>query len=420
MKNLFSKKKIGRALLVMLTATMTVVISPADAAKNNDDIDELIIEHEALIQNLKNKRTEQKAQEKKQASLEKEIENLNQQLANLQKSQKELGKSKEENEQAQRTIQALTEQIDILKRNLETQQAESARLMKLIETLENAEKERKAKEEAKAKEEKVKEEARQKIVKNSIPSAVGGAYGETTNYNDSVLVNPGPVGTLNYTQDAKNAQGKSVVIFSYAPNQMYKIYCRVGFLTDIVLKKGEKVSFVGGGDTAAWALDSSTIDGATHIYIKPTVDTSATNLIINTNKRSYHLLLNTSASYNPMVTWTYGQEDRMEALKRQEDDEKAITSTVKGDIDSLNFNYSISGSSSLKPDMVFDDGEKTFIRFKNAPSRIPTLFVKEIGKKDASLVNYKIKDKTYIIDRLVREIELRFSEDEAVKIKRKS
>ena len=65
MKNLFSKKKIGRALLVMLTATMTVVISPADAAKNNDDIDELIIEHEALIQNLKNKRTEQKAQEKK-------------------------------------------------------------------------------------------------------------------------------------------------------------------------------------------------------------------------------------------------------------------------------------------------------------------------------------------------------------------
>ena len=88
MKNLFSKKKIGRALLVMLTATMTVVISPADAAKNNDDIDELIIEHEALIQNLKNKRTEQKAQEKKQASLEKEIENLNQQLANLQKSQK--------------------------------------------------------------------------------------------------------------------------------------------------------------------------------------------------------------------------------------------------------------------------------------------------------------------------------------------
>lgn len=415
MKKSDLKRKIGGALLLMYAATIPLFSSPA-MAKNADDIDTIIEEHENLLQTLKTKRTEQKVQEKKQAELEKTIKSLQEQLSVLKNSQSELGKTREENEQAQRTIQALNEQIATMKKQLEEQTEQSNRLMKLIESLENAEKERKAQEEARQKLAKEKqEEARQQR-----KSAVRGAYEEAPDYGSGVLVNPGPVGNLNYTQDAQNAQGKSTVTFAYAPNQMYKIYCRVGFLTDIVLKKGEKVSFVGGGDTASWALDSSTIDGATHIYIKPTVDTSATNLIINTNKRSYHILLNTSESYNPMVRWSYGQEDKLEVMQKQEADEKAITSSVNGNLDSLNFNYSINGPSNLKPEMVFDDGEKTFVRFKSNSSRIPTLFIKEMGKKEASLANYKIKDKTYIIDRLVKEIELRFSEDETVKIKRKN
>lgn len=418
MKNLTLKKKICGALLLMYTATVPFFTTPA-MANDNNDMDALIEEHENLIKTLKTKRTEQKDQEKKQAELEQEINNLQTQLASLKDSQKELGKSREENEQAQRTIQTLTEQISAMKRQLEEQTEQSNKLMKLIESLETAEKERKQQESAR---QQIIREQKEKAAKEhtSIPSAVSGAYEEAPDYGSAVLVNPGPTGNLNYTQDAKNAQGKSTVTFAYAPNQMYKIYCRVGFLTDIVLRKGEKVSFVGGGDTASWALDSSTIDGATHIYIKPTVDTSATNLIINTNKRSYHILLNTSQSYNPMVRWTYGQEDKLEIMQKKEADEKAITSSVNGSLDNLNFSYSINGPSGLKPEMVFDDGEKTFIRFKSNPSRIPTLFIKEMGKREASLANYKIKDKTYIIDRLVKEIELRFSEDEAVKIRRKN
>ena len=413
------KKKIAMGLAIVCIASFPGI---SVNAQENDDMDQIIREHEALIQTLKGKRTEQKEQERKQEELQGKISNLEEQLASLKSSQKELGASREENERAQRTIQALTEQISSMKNELAAQHEQNDRLMQLIEKLEAAELERKEKEkqELAAKQE---EERKKKEVEDSrerIRASVGGAYDDGPSFGSNALVNPGPPANLNYTQDAQNAQGNSTVMFSFAPNQLYKIYCRVGFLTDIVLKKGEKISFVGGGDTSAWALDSTTVDGTPHLYIKPTVDTSSTNLIITTNKRSYHILLNTSNSYNPMVKWSYGQEDKLEVLRRQEQDEKNITSPIKGSIDNLNFSYDISGNNSLKPEMVFDDGEKTFLRFKHQPNRIPTIFLKEFGKKEASLASYKIKDNTYILDRLAKEIELRFSEKEAVKIKRRS
>ena len=77
---------------------------------------------------------------------------------------------------------------------------------------------------------------------------------ENSYYNPMALVNPSDCQKSSYTQDAANSQRNSTVIFKYAPNQLYKIYCRVGYLTDLALKKGEIVTFVGGGDTSAWAV----------------------------------------------------------------------------------------------------------------------------------------------------------------------
>ena len=56
----------------------------------------------------------------------------------------------------------------------------------------------------------------------------------------SALVNPSGTRKINYTQDGANSQENSMVVFQYAPNQLYKIYCRVGYLTDLALKKDER------------------------------------------------------------------------------------------------------------------------------------------------------------------------------------
>lgn len=180
--------------------------------------------------------------------------------------------------------------------------------------------------------------------------------GPTSGY----LVNPGPNRTVGYTQDAQNAQGNSTMVFRYAENQLYKIYCRTGYLTDIALHKGEKVNFVGGGDTSAWKLSSTTVDGTPHIYIKPVVQANTTNLIITTDKRSYQLIVTTSDWYNPMVRWTYDKEDDQNMLLQQKKDAETIMSSMSAtSMEKLHFDYDIKvkGDKKYQPATVFDDGE---------------------------------------------------------------
>ena len=241
---------------------------------------------------------------------------------------------------------------------------------------------------------------------------VNGTSDEVFAYNP--LVNPSATQKIDYTQDAANSQDNSTVVFKYAPNQLYKIYCRAGYLTDLSLKKGETVTFVGGGDTSAWAVEKTTVDGAPHIYIKPTVATNTTNLIITTNKRSYQLILNTSDWYNPMVTWTYGQEEQS-AINLGE--KQSVISEIKGNVESLNFNYKISGESSVRPVAVFDDGEKTILKFDKIPKRLPSLFIRSKGK--IIMANYKIRDNCYIVDAVADEFEMRISAKEILRIKNK-
>ena len=53
---------------------------------------------------------------------------------------------------------------------------------------------------------------------------------------DRPLVNPdNSYRSINTTQDAINAQGDSTMVFTYAPEQLYKIYCRPGYITDLAL-----------------------------------------------------------------------------------------------------------------------------------------------------------------------------------------
>ena len=238
---------------------------------------------------------------------------------------------------------------------------------------------------------------------------VKGVSEENLSYNPAALVNPSSR-RVSYTQDGANSQDNSTVIFKYAPNQLYKIYCRVGYLTDLSLKKGERITFVGGGDTSAWAVEKAVVDGVAHIYIKPVVETSTTNLIITTNKRSYQLILNTSDWYNPMVTWNYGYEEESEINYREEQN------NLNGNFETLNFDYKIIGDKN-KLTAVFDDGEKTVLKFNSLPQRLPSVFVKIRGKKGISMANYKIQNNCYVVDRVADEIEVRFSEKEILKIK---
>ena len=243
-------------------------------------------------------------------------------------------------------------------------------------------------------------------------------HAETPAPTARALVHPGERNQVSYTQDAINAQGHSTMVFSYAPEHLYKIYCRRGYLTDLAFRKGEVISFVGGGDTAGWSVAATTVDGTPHLYIKPVVETSTTNLIVTTNKRSYQLLLHTSDWYNPMVTWTYGMEDA--ALIRAEDQREQSLRTGALDVTSveaLDFNYRIKGKQSeYRPKLVFSDGTRVYLKFDKLPRQQVPIFVKEPEKQQMTLVNYRQKDDCYIIEVPFDVAQLRVSERDTVTI----
>ena len=226
---------------------------------------------------------------------------------------------------------------------------------------------------------------------------------------------------VSYTQDAINSQGNSTMVFRYSPNQLYKIYCRPGYLTDIALKSGETVSFVGGGDTSGWAVNSSTVAGTAHIYLKPVVEgTPSTNLIITTSERSYQLILECSDWYNPMVRWTYDIEDRAMNLLEQAKEERTTTGNVNvSNIEDLDFDFSVSGSGSNMPIMVFTDGEKTYLKFKKQQKKQVPIFIRPRGKKELSLVNYQIKDNYYIIEAAFDFAQIKGDGNHVIEIKHK-
>lgn len=372
-----SLKELRKKILLLAIGSILVFHTVTYAAPS-DDLDTLIQNQQMLLQQLNDKKT--KAQTDGIAD---QIKQLEIQINDL-KNQKQYD--------AQGAIMALSEQLNSLKDQMASQTDAQRKIMDELKKLES---------------------------QQQTSSSDGDYHGDAATI--KYLVNPGPSQSVNYTQDAINSQGNSTMVFAYTPSQLFKIYCRTGYLTDLEFKKGEKVTFVGGGDTSAWGLNSSDVDGTPHIYIKPVVATSATNIIVNTTKHSYHILLNTSDWYNPMVRWSYGAEEMNDNLLQQKKDEKTVTGMLNvSNAAQLNFDYEISGDSDNKPTMVFDDGSKTYIKFKNMTQKMPVLFTKGKGKKEVSLVNYKVKDNYFIVDRIFSEAQLRISDKEIITIKSKS
>ena len=374
MKNNLKFKVLCGALALALSTSLTNVSFAAET-ENSEDIEAQIQEQQKLLDDLNARKRNARENE-----LKNQMKDIEEQLDTLKK---------EKNYDAQGAIDALSAQLAQIKDQLDAQAKTQELLNQTLEKLNKLEK------------------------AQASPSGNGSI---------NRLVNPGPKGNLSYTQDARNAQNNSTMVFAYAPDQLYKIYCRTGYLTDIALHDGETIKFVGGGDTSAWAINSTTVGKTPHIYIKPTVPTSTTNIIITTDKRSYQLIVCTSDWYNPMVKWTYGQEEAQIDFDKKQSDEKNITTPVNVmSVNDLNFDYKIrTKGDATKPEMVFDDGQKTVIRFKKNMNKMPALFIREKGHKTMSLTNYKLKDNAYMLDRLIDYAELRYSDTDIVTIERKA
>jgi len=213
----------------------------------------------------------------------------------------------------------------------------------------------------------------------------------------------------------------AVQAYPFAEGALYQVYAAPGEVTDIALEDGEQLvgsGPVAAGDTVRWIIgQTESGEGATkkvHILIKPTRPDLVTNLVIDTDRRTYHLeLRSTEKTYMASVSWVYPQ-DELIALRRQNAQANAATPVATAlDLNTLHFRYAIEGDNPpWRPVRAFDDGSKVYIEFPGGigQGEMPPLFIVGPQGKTSELVNYRVRGNHMIVDRLFAAAELRLGD----------
>lgn len=219
----------------------------------------------------------------------------------------------------------------------------------------------------------------------------------------SAIVEPGAASYVNARQ-----------VYLWSDGAIYHAFAQPGMITDIVLQAGENLVAVAAGDTARWIIGDTTSGAGearyTHVLVKPFSAGLSTNLVITTDRRTYHLQLTSRAdSGMAALAWNYPLDDML-ATKRAQDAARAAQPVAAGlAIEKLYFGYTISGATpDWRPVRAFDDGRQTFVEFPASigVGEAPPLFL--VGADGAAeLVNYRMQGRFYVVDRIFAVAELR-------------
>ncbi len=193
------------------------------------------------------------------------------------------------------------------------------------------------------------------------------------------------------------------ITYDYLTDSMFHVNTKVGYVTDIEMKAGERITYIAGGDTARWLIDKATVSNTEHVYIKPMEKNITTNIIINTNLHSYRLEVTSCDSYDPLITFKFEDRNSGNGI--------VIPGRKKSDFrvsaQNLNYQYRIKAKTkadiSLMPSEIFDDGTKTYIRIpKSNKYDLPVIYnIDPWDSNTLSMVNYRSQGDYFIVDRVM-------------------
>lgn len=220
-------------------------------------------------------------------------------------------------------------------------------------------------------------------------------------------------------------------VYNYNKYKQFEINTKVGYVTDVQLRPGEVVQKIASGNTTQWQVDVDIIDGVQHVYIKPMVSGIRTNMIINTDQRSYRFLVNSTDEMEYVVVFNFAELDREAQLKS----EAEALAAQQARLDNLkrlqnthfNTNYKVIKTKNVKtvyvPKNIFDDGQKTYIEVSDLALRdnLPLVYSYDDWEKGKlQLVNYRLKNNVIEIDKVVNKMRVMFSQNSYFDVQNKN
>ena len=188
-----------------------------------------------------------------------------------------------------------------------------------------------------------------------------------------------------------------VKVVQYDPNNITVLKSRFGYQTQITFAANETVQSVSIGDSLAWQA----VPANNHLFVKPVAE-STTNMTVLTNLNSYNFQLDSS---NAQVSPTYKLQF---TYPEGGFDQTGNTNSVATfDPAKLNWQYSFTGDKALSPIAAFDNGQFTYLEFKqDGLSRIPAIFIVDKNRHE-TLVNYHVQGKYVVVNTVAKQFTLR-------------
>jgi type IV secretion system protein VirB9 len=225
----------------------------------------------------------------------------------------------------------------------------------------------------------------------------------------------------------------------YNPNEVYEIKFFYGYQSFLEFSEDEEIEMISVGEGFAWRLTPV----GRRLFVRPLEISAHTNMIITTNRRTYHFdirssdysgksdeeLVYTVRFFYPQVGQTLPIPPQLsvpnrasEILKPKVVDVKSNYAEAKedskpnniGDVFNKtkqeNYNYSFVGNDkTVTPLKIYDDGEQTMIQFINNNEVIPEINIVDNDGGEQKL-NYVIKNGLVIIPAVASQFSFRLNQ----------
>lgn len=193
------------------------------------------------------------------------------------------------------------------------------------------------------------------------------------------------------TNGTRTLQDSRIQTATYVPNQVYNIWTKVGNAVlielqddEIIMNSNGKFDFFSGADDS---YDKKVFRNK--FVFKPVTANQRTNLIVITNKRTYHFQLRPVEKNG---TPTYSLSFRNNSSYNYSTSNPSSFESYPG---LRSYNYWGKGDIALKPRSVYDDGKFTYFDFSNL-KEIPAIY-KIDASGEENLVNFHTENNNQVI-----------------------
>lgn len=198
-----------------------------------------------------------------------------------------------------------------------------------------------------------------------------------------------------------------VRVVMYQPDEVYRFTGHYRYQSAIEFAPGEDIRTISMGDSTAWMLNPS----GHRLFLKPLEQDATTNMTVITSQRTYLFELHATETDDIndknmtfVMRFVYPESADGQTVSHYLDSVPALD--IESDAARYNFQYTISGSDTIAPIRIFDDGEFTFFQFRNKNADVPAFFLVD-SQGNESIINYRTRGDYIVIERVAGKFTLR-------------